>query len=337
MKKLKVIQIGVGHAHGTSAFNSILKQKELFDVVGFAVPESEEKDFSQIIAEYRDDRGIPFYSVEDALNLPGIEGAVIETEEKNLTKYAIMAAERGLHIHMDKPGGFELAEFERLTQILKSKKLTLSLGYMYRFNPKIIEAMEKIKNGEIGEVYCVEAHMDCEYDSGSRDWLGQFPGGMMFFLGCHLVDLIYRIQGEPDEVIPMNCATGFDDIKAKDYSMVLFKYPRGISFAKSCAKEIGGYARRQLVICGSEGTIEMKPIEFRRDEDERDYLYTEMREIHHDQGWFAPGTWTNSGYFNRFDEMIKNYAESALGIKENPYTIDYELSLYKLLLRCCGK
>ena len=41
MEKLKIIQIGVCHDHGTSAFNSILKQKNLFEVVGFAVTEEE--------------------------------------------------------------------------------------------------------------------------------------------------------------------------------------------------------------------------------------------------------------------------------------------------------
>lgn len=336
MKKLKVIQIGIGHAHATSTFNSILKQEDLFDVVGFAVPPMEEIEYSDRIKEYRDDRGIPFYSVEEALDIPGLDGAVIETEEKNLTKYALMAAERGLHIHMDKPGGMELSEFEQLVQTLKGQNLTFSLGYMYRFNPKIMEAMEKIKNGEIGEVYCVEAHMDCEYDKGLRQWLSQFPSGMMFFLGCHLVDLIYRLQGEPEEVIPMNCSTHFGDVTAEDFGMALFRYPNGVSFAKTCANEIGGYVRRQLVICGSKGTFELKPLEARTDEDERDYLYTEMREIHQNQGWFAPGEWTNSGYFNRFDDMMKNYAESALGIKENPYTHDYELSLYKLILKACG-
>lgn len=337
MKKLKVVQIGIGHAHATSAFNSILKQDELFEVVGFAVPESEKTDFPDRIAEYRDDRGVKFYSVEEALNIPGLDGAVIETEEKNLTRYAIMAAEKGLHIHMDKPGGMELAEFEYLVNTLKERNLTFSLGYMYRFNPKIIEAMEKIKNGDIGEVYCVEAHMDCEHDKGAREWLAQFPGGMMFFLGCHLVDLIYRIQGEPEEVIPLNCVTGSDGVEAEDYGMAVFRYPNGISFAKSCANEIGGYMRRQLVICGSKGTLELKPLEARTETDERDYLYTEMREIHQGQSWFAAGEMTNSGYFNRFDDMMRNYAESALGLKENPYTHDYELNLYRLLLKACGK
>jgi hypothetical protein len=34
--------------------------------------------------------------------------------------------------------------------------------------------------------------------------------------------------------------------------------------------------------------------------------------------------------------MMRNFAEMVCG-KENPYTYDYELNLYKLILRACGK
>ena len=44
------------------------------------------------------------------------------------------------------------------------------------------------------------------------EWLGSVPGGMMFFLGCHLVDLIMQIQGMPQRVIPMNKATGLNGV-----------------------------------------------------------------------------------------------------------------------------
>ena len=338
MQRLKVVQIGIGHAHATSAFNSILRQPELFEVVGFAVPEEEEEAFADRIAEYRDDRGIPKFTVEEALNYPGVDGAVIETKEINLTKYATMAAEKGLHIHMDKPGGFELSEFEHLIELVREKKLAFSIGYMYRFNPKIMEAMEKIKHGEIGEVYCVEAHMDCEHNPQERqEWLSVFPGGMMFYLGCHLVDLIYRIMGEPKEVLPLNCSGGFDGVTSEDFGMAVFRYEHGVSFAKTCAFECGGYMRRQLVICGTKGTFELKPLEAFEPTAERDWLYTQMREVHKGQGWQYDGGHSKSEYFNRFDDMLKNYGEVALGRKENPYTYEYELGLYKLLLRACGE
>ncbi len=337
MKKMKVVQIGIGHDHATSAFNSILKQDDVFDVVGFAVPEREEEKYAARIAEYRDQRGVPYYSVEELLALPDIEGAVIETEERNLSKYAIMAAERGLHLHLDKPGGFELADFEKLVEICKEKKLALCLGYMYRFNPKVRECIAKIKNGDIGEVFAVEAQMNCIYGAKKRQWLidSEFPGGMMFFLGCHLIDLIYYLMGEPQEVLPLNCATNFQDIPCIDYGMVAYKYPRGISFAKTCSREHGGFQRRQLVICGEKGSFELKPFEVLTDV--RDMLYTQMHEVYEtEKGGQEPGVDSKSEYFNRFDDMLLHYAQVARGEKENEFDYDYELGLYKLVLRSCA-
>lgn len=333
MKKLKVIQIGLGHDHATSALNSLLRQSDIFDVLGFAVPESENAKFKSRIAEY--DGILKKYTVEDALSLPGVEAAVIETEELSLTKYAVMAAEHGLHVHMDKPGGADLSEFKHLTDLLRAKNLAFSLGYMYRFNPKVIEAFEKIQNGDIGEVYSVEAHMDCEHGVSKRQWLNSLPGGMMFFLGCHLVDIIYRLQGEPEEVIPLNCCTGYDGVTAQDYGMAVYRYKHGISFVKTCANERGGFIRRQLVICGSRGTIEIKPFEILTGE--RDMLYTKMRETYSNEGWNSFGKETSSEIFNRFDTMMKNFAMVARGELSDPYSYEYEYGLYKLILKSCGK
>jgi len=341
MKKLNVIQIGLGHDHATSGFNSILKQDDIFNVLGFAVPEDEfyacqleDMNYKDRIKEYRDDRKIPFYTVEEALNLPDVEAAIIETDENNLTKYATRAAEKGLHVYMDKPGGFSYSGFEKLVNILKEKNLAFSVGYMYRYNPKVREAIKKIEDGELGEVYCVEAHMDCEHKIEKRQWLEKFPAGMLCFLGCHLIDLIYRIQGEPKEVIPLSCSSNFHNITAEDYGMVVYRYPHGISFAKSCAYEIGGFRRRQLVICGTKGSIEIKPFEILTDE--RDMLYTEVRETYPNEGWNSAGNQSKSEYFNRFDDMMRDFALVALGKKENDYGYDYELGLYKLLLKSCG-
>lgn len=337
MDKLKVVQIGVCHDHGTSGFNSILSQPEVFEVLGFAVPEEEyaNRNCLKIISEYRDDRKIPMYAVEEALELPEVEAAIIECEDMYLTKYAIMAAERGLHVYMDKPGSPSMPDFEKLIYIVKEKNLIFNVGYMYRFNPKILEALEIIRNGEIGEVYCVEAHMDCEYGPEKRRWLGQFPGGMLYYLGCHLIDLVNLIQGEPEEIIPLSCATRLDGVDTKDYGMAVFKYKNGLSFVKTCSSEVGGYMRRQLVICGSKGTIELKPLETFEKDAPRDWLYTQMRVTHANQGWQHYEPKVRSEYYNRFNDMLKSFADSAKGRIENPYSPDYELSTYKLLLRAC--
>ncbi len=335
MRKIRIVQIGLGHDHACPIFDSLLNNTDVFEVVGFAVPESEEKDFEDKVKIYRDEKKVPMFTVEEALSIEGLDGAVIETEEINLVKYAQMAALKGLHIHMDKPGGINLAEFEELVSTVKEKNLTFSLGYMYRFNPKIIEAKEKIKRGDLGEIYSVEAHMDCEHIKEKRQWLEAFPGGMMFFLGCHLVDLIYSIQGEPDKVIPMSTSTNSGGVTAKDYGFAVFEYPNGISFTKTCAHECGGFMRRQLVIAGTKGTIEIKPIEYLA-EDGKNWLCN-MREVGESEGWDVPGKLTTSELYPRYDGMLINFAKIVCGEKENEFTYDYELSLYKLLLKACGE
>ena len=51
----------------------------------------------------------------------------------------------------------------------------------------------------------------------------------------------------------------------------------------------------------------------------------------------ARGEESKVGDFDRYDTMMSSFAEMVRGEKENPYTYDYELSLYKTVLRACGR
>ena len=332
MRKIKIAQIGTSkNSHGRLIWKSILKQSDLFDVVGYAFPEGEREKFPSQI-KYFD--GYREMTVEQILSDPEIEAVAVETEEIHLTKYALLAAKAGKHVHMEKPGGTDLAEFEELIAAMKKSGKVFSAGYMYRFNPKIMEAMEKIARGELGKIYAVEAHMDCLHRPELKSWLSTFPGGMLFYLGCHLIDLIYRIQGEPEKVIPLSCSTGFDGVKSEDYGMAVFKYQNGVSFAKTSACEPGGFLRRQLVICGEKGTIEIKPLEV-IPKGKGTLLYTVSSECF-SADWHKPWESSKTAVFDRYDAMMQNFAEMVNG-KQNPYTYDYELNLYKLILKACGK
>lgn len=43
----------------------------------------------------------------------------------------------------------------------------------------------------------------------------------MFFLGCHLVDIVYMMCGEPEEIIPLNISTNNDGINSLDYGFAV--------------------------------------------------------------------------------------------------------------------
>lgn len=331
MHRIRIAQIGTSaNSHGNMIFDSLKKQRNLFEIVGYAMPEGEKEKFprqAKLFAEY------PEMTVKEILQDKSIEAVTIETEEIYLTKYAQQAAEAGKHIHMEKPGGIGLVDFEKLLATIKQNGTVFHTGYMYRYNPYVQELMKKIKSGEFGEILSVEAQMNCMHTRETRDWLNNFPGGIMFFLGCHLIDLILQIQGVPKRVIPLNKSTGADGVTAQDFGMAVMEYETGISFAKVNACEPGGFCRRQLVVSGTKGTVELKPLEAY--DGQTSLLYTTKTECF-THGFADRGLSYDSKPYDRYDSMLAAFAEMVRGEKENPYTYDYELELYKTLAKACG-
>ncbi|MBQ9950986.1 MAG: hypothetical protein IJO98_02445 [Clostridia bacterium] len=92
----------------------------------------------------------------------------VETDEIHTVKYAIMSAEHGKHIHMEKPGRREPEDFEKLVEIMRRTGKVFHTGYMYRYNPFVMELMDRIRYGEMGEIISEEAQMNCWHPEGVR-------------------------------------------------------------------------------------------------------------------------------------------------------------------------
>ena len=329
MKPIRIALIGVNeHSHCRPIHTRLLEMKELFEVVGIAFPENEVERVSDRAEKFAH---LPRLTVEEILNDPSIEAVAVETDEIYCTKYATMAARAGKHVHMEKPGGCELSHFEELIRTVKEKNVVFSIGYMYRFNPYVQELFRAVERGELGEILSVEAQMSRRDKPDLREWLGNFPGGMMFFLGCHLVDLIYRIQGKPEKVYALNHSTGMDGIHTKDFCTAVLEYPHGTSFVRTNAVERGGFRRRQLVVIGTEATWEIKPLEWDHGTEIVSY-----RTVYSETKMKTLGEESQTEPFDRYRAMLKHFAQCVRGEKENEFTPDYELEVYKLLQACCG-
>ncbi len=331
MKKIKIAFIGLGHDHAKPNVSSFSKQTELYEVAGYHIPEDDELQYG---IEYVQDAidGMKELTLDEILTDSTIEAAVIETVDKKLVKYALLAAKAGKHIFMDKAGSGNFEEFAQLIREVKKQNIVFQTGYMYRYNPYVKELKEQIKRGELGEIIGIEAQMNCIHKPEKRSWLADYPGGMMHFLGCHLVDLIYSIQGKPENVIPLNRRSGLGGATGEDIGMAVFDYKNGVSFVKTSGVEYGGFDRRNFTVIGSKKTVELCPFEQYEGEDKK--MYTQKTE-------YTEWDWENKGekdkiYLNRYDEMTGSLAKYINGEEKNPFTLDYELELYNLLLKACG-
>lgn len=329
MRKIKIAQIGLSlNSHSNQIFGSITKQKDIFEVVGYVLPENERERMPHKLNVLD---GYTELTLEEVLNDPEIEAVTVETDEVYLSKYAIMAAKAGKHIHVEKPISASLEEFEELVRVVKKTGKVFHTGYMYRYNECVLDVIKKIKNGELGDIISVEAQMNCIHKPELRQWLNTLPGGMMYYLGCHLIDLVLLIMGQPKNIIPFNKRSGMEGVDSLDFGMAVFEYENGVSFVKTTACEIGGYARRQLVVNGTKGTVEIKPFEMYDDSGKH---YTGKRE-YFGRAWKDMGVYTETDMFDRYDGMLAGFASYIRGEKENPYTPDYELELFKTIIKAC--
>ena len=199
--------------------------------------------------------------------------------------------------------------------------------------------MEMVKNGELGEIYSVEAQMSVRNEKKRHEWLSKFKGGMMYFLGCHDVDLVVQFMGrQPDRVIPLNGTTWQCGVDVEDNGFAVLMYGNNASFVRTSNAEYGGFDRRQLVICGTKGTIEFHPIEYQYGPGlltSVAYLTTAKEENGKLYGNDLALRMESEPY-DRYEHMMRSFAAYVNGERENPYTYDYEIALFKTFMKCCG-
>lgn len=90
--------------------------------------------------------------IRKLLEKKDLDAVVIATPDHWHAPAALMALKAGKHVYLEKPCGHSPAEGEILIEAAKKYKRTLQMGNQRRSWPNIIEAIQEVKNGAIGDV-----------------------------------------------------------------------------------------------------------------------------------------------------------------------------------------
>jgi predicted dehydrogenase len=253
--KIKIGQIGTTHAHATKL--AVYRASPDYEVVGIVEPDPDARKAAEKNAAFRD---LKFLSRDDLLAAPGLQAVLVETPVRDLLANAEACVAAGIHVHIDKPAGASLPHFDRILKLAEKKKLLVQMGYMYRYNPGVVLLREFLKNGWLGDVFEVHAVMSKVVDPASRKKLAEFRGGILFELGCHVLDLVIGVLGKPDTVTAFNRHSATND-DLMDNMLAVLGYPKAVASVKASAIEVNGGDRRHLVVCGTEGTFHIQPLD----------------------------------------------------------------------------
>ncbi len=261
MSKIKVGQIGVSHEHAGGKMKSLRLRPDLFDIVGVVDDSATAaaKFAGQDMSPYS---GLRFLTEEELLQTPGLQAVLVETPNLELVPTAQRCLERGLAIHMDKPGGDDLDAFTRLRRGYSERRLPFQMGYMFRVNPAMQWIRRAVARGWLGDVFEVQASMSHNYGGAPyQEYLGKFRGGIMFNLGCHLIDVVVALLGRPTRVTPFLHSAPGDPEHVANHAVAVLEYPHAMATLWACSRELDGLGRRRLKVCGTRGSVELCPLE----------------------------------------------------------------------------
>lgn len=299
-----------------------------FEVVGVAEPSAAWRKKRGNDPAYR---GLTWMTEEQLLNTKGLAAVAVETDVCDLVPTAARCIDAGLHLHLDKPGGESLPPFKRLIEAAGRRGLTVQLGYMYRNNPAAQFCQRAVREGWLGQIFEVHAVMSRYQPLAYRQWLGQFRGGSMYIFGSHLIDLVVSMLGKPDRITPFQRQT-HADVRVYDNGLAVFEYPRATATIRAASLEVEGYRRRQLVVCGDQGTIDIRPLEtfdVRPAPPLKLKLTLSSPRASFKKGFQEVEFPRLSG---RYDDQLIELARIIRGEIENPYPLSHELMVQEALL-----
>lgn len=175
---------------------------------------------------------------------------------------AVDAAERGIHVFMEKPFVRTLEEADRVIDAGERTHAKLALAHPTRYSPLVAVIRELIAAGEIGTVL--------EYRGrGKEDARG--GGEDLWVLGSHVFDMLLALAGASASCFACVTANGKPATKADvregneglgliagDAVSAAYAMPDGSTFHFASRKSAGGTPSRYgLQILGSRGVIEL--------------------------------------------------------------------------------
>jgi predicted dehydrogenase len=174
--------------------------------------------------------------------------------------HGIAAAQRGLHVLVEKPIDITATRTDELIAAAHRAGVTLGVIFQDRLKPDVQRLKSLVDAGRLGAPILASAHVKWyrppSYYEGSR-WRGTRAldgGGALMNQGVHTVDLLLWLFGPARRVVAKTM-TRLHAIEVEDTSVALIEFANGALGTLEAATSIyPGYSRR-LELTGANGTV----------------------------------------------------------------------------------
>ncbi|MGI9145604.1 MAG: Gfo/Idh/MocA family protein [Chloroflexota bacterium] len=258
MTGLRMAQIGTRHGHALGKWRALCTSPEV-EAVGIWEPDPSVRASAQHDHAFA---GAQWFDSADAvLGDASVVGVAIEGRNHESLGMALDAVNAGKHLWFDKPAGDDWPAFVRLLDTASAQGSYVQMGYMFRYSPGFSQVSTWARDGHLGDLFAVRAHMSTSVDLAERTEQSRHRGGILYDLGGHMLDQIVWLLGRPTRVssVLRNDATP----ELPDYTdntLAVFEFPSALAIVDIAAMEPRPAARR-FEVYGSRGSAIVEPFD----------------------------------------------------------------------------
>ena len=251
-RKIRTAVYGIGHAHALGKVKTV-RGMGAFELIGIHEPDDRQPRDHGVL------EGVRWLSENQILDDPSIELIVVESRVQEGLSYARRAVAAGKWVHLDKPPGTDLKALKELFADANRQGKIVQMGYQWRYHPAMQAAIKAFRQGWLGDVYMVRATINKPISRKTREELAVFRGGMMFELGCHMIDRVADVLGKPHRVSSWLRHDAPIDDTLEDNTLAVFEFDRALAEVYVAAQQPNGGSYRTFEILGTKGTATVRP------------------------------------------------------------------------------
>lgn len=191
----------------------------------------------------------------DLLDNDEIDVVTVAIPDQLHKKVACDFLRAGKHVLCEKPLALTREDVEEIIKVSDESGSKFMVGQICRFTPSFEKAKEIVESGTIGEIYFIESEYAHDYMKLCDDWRADPKRHGVIGGGCHAVDLIRWIAGDPIEVFAYGTHKLLPMVEYDDATIAIMKFNDNLAgkvfVSTGCKRD---YTMR-TVIYGTKGTL----------------------------------------------------------------------------------
>ena len=212
------------------------------------------------LKEYGEEYKIPedrrFTDYKDCLNI-GLDVVVLAVPDQMHRQMAEDFLAAGVNVLCEKPLALNRDDLVAIIKAEKASKARFMVGQVCRFTPNFVLAKQMIDEGKIGEIYFIESEYAHDYMkilANEKAWRADPARHGMIGGGCHAVDLMRWIAGDPYEVMAYGTHKLLPTVPYNDATIAIMKFPNNVIGKVFCSTGCKRNYTMRTLIYGTKGT-----------------------------------------------------------------------------------